>query len=419
MAEPRRRARPSTRTTERESVEPEALASRGAVGDGDLCVGRGPAGRRRGRVEDRLARRGGVVELLRAPAALFGVIARVRGALYDRRWLPILAVDVPVISVGNLVAGGTGKTPFVAWLVGRLRERDLRAGILSRGYGPRGGGRGPEGVAPNDEARMLAELLPEVPHVQDRNRVRGAVALARAGVDVIVVDDGFQHRRLARDLDVVLVDASRPFGLAADGAGRPVRALLPRGLLREPLAALRRADAIVLTRVDDVPADEVAALEAELARHAPNAPILRTVHRPRGLREVGATAGAAQARDLAWLAGRAVDLVSGIGHPDAFERTVVGLGAEVVEHRRCPDHHVFEAADFAGLGARPVVITAKDAARLAASAASPLPRGLELFVLDVALELVEGEAALTALLAALPDSPARAARRALHGGLHG
>ncbi len=355
------------------------------------------------RIEDRLARRGGAVELLRAPAALFGVLARLRGVLYDRRWLPVLDVATPVVSVGNLAVGGTGKTPFVAWLCGRFAARGLSPGILSRGYraAAQGGG-------PNDEARLLAALLPDVPHVQDRDRVRGAVELEARAVDVIVLDDGFQHRRLARDLDVVLVDALRPFGLPAESpASEPVAALLPRGFLREPKGALGRAHAVVVTRADAVPPAALADLERELARLAPRAALARAVHRPVGLR-----AGSANL-SLAHLIGRSVDLVSGIGNPAAFERTALALGAVVAGHRRFPDHHPFTAADLAGLGARPVLTTAKDAVRL--------PAGLpfEPLVLDVALEVTEGAAALEALLDGLPESPARRARAALHEGLHG
>lgn len=386
------------------------------------------------RIEDRLARRGGAVELLRVPAALFGVLARLRSTLYDRRWLPVLAVDTPVISVGNVVAGGTGKTPFVAWLCARLAARGLRPGILSRGYRPRAGAAAPttRTAAPNDEARMLAELLPDVPHVQDRDRVRGAGALEALGVDVIVLDDGFQHRRLARDLDLVLVDATRPWGLAApeDCHSAPVAALLPRGLMREPPAALGRAHALVLTRCDALAPAAVAALEVELAALAPGVPLTRAIQRPLRLRRIAGGQGPAVERPLAWLAGRTVDLVSGIGNPAAFQRTVEDLGATVALHRRFPDHHPFVPSDFAGLGARPVLLTAKDAARTheATTPLWPAPPsmlspgdgpGFEVLALDIELEVSAGSAALERLLDGLPEAPGRRTRAAIHGGLHG
>jgi tetraacyldisaccharide 4'-kinase len=378
------------------------------------------------RIEDRLARRGGAVELLRVPAALFGALARLRGALYDRRWLPVLAVDTPVISVGNVVAGGTGKTPFVAWLCGRLVARGLRPGILSRGYRPRTHvtHTSAHGAMPNDEARMLAELLPDVPHVQDRDRVRGAGALEARGVDVIVLDDGFQHRRLARDLDLVLVDATRPWGLAVpEGSdGAPVEALLPRGLLREPQRALGRAHALVLTRCEARPPAALAALEAELAALAPGVPLARAIQRPVRLRRLLGGEDRHEARPLTWLAGRAVDLVSGVGNPAAFERTVEDLGATVALHRRFPDHHPFTPADFAGLGARPVLLTAKDAARTHEAPAPLWPAelsGCEVLALDIELQVTAGGEALERLLDELPEAPARRARTNMHGGLHG
>lgn len=362
------------------------------------------------RLERRLAHRGGRVELLRLPAALFGAAARARCALYDRRLLPIAELDVPVVSVGNLTAGGTGKTPMVAWIVRALAGRGWRPGILSRGYGRTRDRSRDEGEARslNDEGRLLARLLPEVPHVQDKNRVRGAWQLARQGVDAVVVDDGFQHRRLHRDLDVVLVDAMRPWGLAAPPDGsEPVRAFLPRGLLREPPAALARADAIVITRADTVSEAELARLSGLVEELAPGRPIALARHAPAGLRDAaGADVG------LAFLEGREVDLVSGVGNPEAFEATVSTLGATVREHRAFPDHHDYGPEDLAGFGQRPVVTTGKDAVKLE-SYAGPL------HVLDVELELVAGESVLHAMLEALPESPRRAERRALHEGLHG
>lgn len=356
---------------------------------------------RAGRIEDRLSRGGFAVELLRAPAALFGLAARLRGRLYDRGWLPAYRVDVPVVSVGNLVAGGTGKTPMVVWLVERLARRGLRPGILSRGY------RGAEG-GKNDEGRMLARLAPGVPHVQRPDRVAGAQELERAHVEVVVLDDGFQHRRLVRDLDLVLVDATRPWGLAAAADREPVRALLPRGLLREPPRALARADAVVITRADGVAPRALARLEAELARLAPGRPILRAVHAPKCL--WNAADGARLGLDL--LRGAEVDLVSGIGNPAAFEATARALGARVVEHRAFPDHHDYAPADLAGLGERRLVTTAKDAVKL--EGVEPAP-----WVLDVALSIQHGEDALEALLDGLPEARVRRERSALHEGLHG
>lgn len=363
---------------------------------GNAGAGRAP------RIEERLERGGWAVELLRAPAWLFGCAAALRGALYDRGLLSAARVAAPVVSIGNLTAGGSGKTPMAVWLARQLEARGRRVGLLSRGYG----------AAPgelNDEGRLLAELAPQALAVQDRDRVRGALALIARGADVIVLDDGFQHRRLARDLDLVLVDATRPWGLA--GRRAHDAPFLPRGLLREGPDALRRASAVVITRVDQAASAALVELRAELERYAPHAPLACAVHRPTRLRTL-----AGELRDLATLRGALVDCVSALGSPQAFERTLESLGARLGERRRLPDHHRYVAADLAGLGAagRTVVTSAKDATKL-----RELALGLDLVVLDVELELVEGAAPLEALLDALPASQAERERAALHEGLHG
>jgi tetraacyldisaccharide 4'-kinase len=358
-----------------------------------------------GRSDDRLARRGGAVELLRAPAALYGVAVRCRNRLYDRGWLRAERLDLPVVSVGNLTAGGTGKTPVVAWVARELDRRGLPPGISSRGY------KAPRGAA-SDETLLLAELLPGLLYVEDADRVRGARQLAELGAGAIVLDDGFQHRRLARDLDLVLVDATRPWGLATDAAGRSVRALLPRGLLREAPAGLARADLILITRADQVGEERLRALERELSELAPHAPLARAAHRPVALREE--RVGRTSRLPLEELRGRPVDLASGIGNPDAFEASVRALGARIERHARFPDHHAWSARDLEGLGrdGRWLVTTAKDAVKL---------RGLvpELRVLEVEIEILSGAAPLEALLDALPRARAAHERAALHAGLHG
>ncbi|MEM8711109.1 MAG: tetraacyldisaccharide 4'-kinase [Planctomycetota bacterium] len=382
-----------------------------------------------GRPDLRLAERGGWIECLRAPAMLFGAIARARGFLYSRGVLPSFDVGTPVVSVGNLVAGGTGKTPMIVWLARELAANGRVVGLVSRGY--RGAGEDLDGGGAasdstsgdgarngNDEARMLADMLPGVLHIQDRDRVDAARRLADAGVDVILMDDGFQHRRLSRDLDVVLVDALRPYGLPApSGGGAPVEAFLPRGLLREPLTALRRAHAVVLTRTDAVSQADVSALETRIQRAAPGVPIARSEHRPTGLRVLDGDSTASSLA-LAELVGRDVDLFSGIGNPGAFEETVRALGASIVEHRAFGDHHGFSSADLAGLGgARPALTTAKDAARLRLQSTVEAPDPL--WVLDVELSLTSGGDALRSLLASLPESAASRVRGSIHEGLHG
>jgi tetraacyldisaccharide 4'-kinase len=354
------------------------------------------------RPEERLAARGGAIELLRVPAALFGAIVRLRRAAYDRGLAPRTRVDVPVVSVGNLSTGGTGKTPFCAFAVHELERRGFRPGLLSRGYRSRG-------AELNDEGRLLARLCPGVPLVQDKDRRRGARELVAQGVDAIVLDDGFQHRQLARDLDLVLVDATRPWGLAARDGGEPVRALLPRGLLREPPSSLRRADAIVITRCEQAGPGALDALEAELESFAPGKPIARSTHRPRAWRDERGRESPLDA-----LRGRDVRLVSALGHPAAFEASVRATGASVREHRVFPDHHEHVARDLDGLAADGCVLvtSAKDAVKLA-------PLGVAFQALEIELALLSGAHVLGALFDALPHAARSGGPSIAHAGFRG
>jgi tetraacyldisaccharide 4'-kinase len=267
---------------------------------------------------------------LRLASVPYGWAARLRNWLYDRGWKPGVCVPVPVVSVGNLTLGGTGKTPCVEYVARHYRERDLRVAILSRGYGSQGG--------VNDEALVLEQNLPDVPHLQGADRA----VLARAAVEeleseVLVLDDGFQHRRLARDLDLVLVDATDPWG-----QGR----LFPRGLLREPRSGLRRAGVVVLTRCDQVDAEDRQRLRETAARLAPDAPVVETTHRPLALVNGD---GAEESLDL--LAGRSAAAFCGIGNPEAFRQTLLGLGAPLSAFRTFPDHHPYTRADVEDLRA--------------------------------------------------------------------
>ncbi len=351
------------------------------------------------------------MELLRLPAALYAGATRLRGWAYDRRLFPILRVDVPVVSVGNLSVGGTGKTPMVAHLVEYFQARGIRVGVLSRGYGAKHGVPGdPQAAKLNDEGRMLQERFPDLLQVQDSDRVRGAVRLMDDGVQVIVLDDGFQHRRLHRDLDLVLVDASRPFGLPAIGpAQQPVQAHLPRGFLREGLKGLRRASLLVLTRTDHLSQAELQGLIDQLRGHAPGIAIACTQHAVAGLWQ---DPGQVQAKEH--LRGLEVELISGIGNPRALEHSAESVGMRIRAHRIFPDHHDYKALDLQGLGDCPVVTTAKDQPKLRAV----WPSGLERpWVLDVKLAWQAedgGESKLADMLAALPSVAAKESPADLH-----
>ncbi|MDA1196017.1 MAG: tetraacyldisaccharide 4'-kinase [Planctomycetota bacterium] len=279
-------------------------------------------------------------------------------------------LSVPVLSVGNLTAGGTGKTPFVAWLAQHLVDAGHRPGILARGFGARAA----DGTS-NDEGAVLRRLLgASVPQVQDPDRVRGGRRLCaqHPEVNVILLDDGYQHRRLHRDLDIVLLDATEPFGYDH---------LLPRGLLRERPSALGRAGAVVVTRTERVSAGSVQSTCERIRAHFAG-PIAeaRTEPTPAGLADE--------------LAGAAVYVLCGLGNPGAFLGTVRDLGARVVGSRLLADHEALPMdawpdllAEARAAGAECVVTTRKDAVKYAT-----LPS--EVTVIDMELVVSTGEAAL-------------------------
>jgi len=276
---------------------------------------------------------------------------RIRNRLYDRGWKRSFRVSVPVISVGNLTLGGTGKTPCVEYVARFYRQQEWRVAILSRGYGSEAGR--------NDEALVLEENLPDVPHLQGADRVTWATAaVEELESEVLVLDDGFQHRRLARDLDLVLVDATNPWGHGY---------LFPRGLLREPPASLRRAGVVLLTRCDQVEALQRERLRETVARLAPEVPVIETTHRP-----VELINAEQQTAPLSLLVSRPVAAFCGIGNPEAFRRTLTDRGATVIAFRTFADHHAYTRTDVEDLRAwahqQPtdcvVVTTQKDLVKL-------------------------------------------------------
>lgn len=283
-----------------------------------------------------------------------------RNRRFDRNPGKVIRVPVPVISVGNLTTGGTGKTPVVGWLIRLLQEAGRHPGIVSRGYGR-------VGSQPNDEARELALDLPDTPHLQDPDRVAAArQAISRFGVDCLVMDDGFQHRRLHRDLDLVLIDATCPFGYEH---------LLPRGLLREPLSSLARADAVILTRVNQVSREEVTAIRQRVIAELSAGQIAEAEFVPDQWREPGGGTHAIER-----LGGQRVLAFCGIGNPQAFRRALGEQLLEVIDFVAFPDHHAFDNPDLARLasraragGATALVCTVKDLVKIRDLEAPPVP----------------------------------------------
>lgn len=237
--------------------------------------------------------------------------------------------DVPVISIGNLTTGGTGKTPLVCYVAAGLRAMEMRVTILSRGYGS------PDGSA-NDEALELDFRLPDIPHLQSPNRKEIAqIAVNELGAEVLLLDDGFQHRRLKRDVDVVVVDATNPFGYGF---------LLPRGLLREPISSLIRADVVVLNRCNLVSPDRIEAIKKAIRSCHASVPIAQAHTVATHLMDVtGNQYAAADYQD------ERVVAFCGIGNPESFRATLGKMGVEVEGLREFPDHHAFTREDILGL----------------------------------------------------------------------
>ncbi|MBK9519429.1 MAG: tetraacyldisaccharide 4'-kinase [Anaeromyxobacter sp.] len=356
-------------------------------------------------------RRGPLAWLLAAPlglaALLFGLVVALRGLAYRRGWLPAARAAAPVISVGNLAVGGAGKTPVTLAIAARLVARGRAVAVLSRGYGATrtdlrvvADGRAVLlGAAEGgDEPVLLARRLPGLRVLCGPARAALAGrAVAALGADALLLDDGFQHRALARDLDVVVLDAANPVGNGL---------LLPAGPNREPRSALGRAGLVWLSRVDQA---EPALLDRwrDLARAATGRAPVESRHQP-----IDVVDGAlARSLGLAALRGRRVLLLSGLARPGAFRRTVEGLGATVAAERRHPDHHRFTPAELAlafaaakAAGCDLVVTTEKDAVRLdPAQAADP-----RLVVVRIEAAITAGAEALDAALdAALRAGDAR------------
>ncbi len=321
--------------------------------------------------------------LLRLAECPYTLVVRWRNRQFDRQ-LGVERVAAPVVSVGNLTLGGTGKTPLVEWICRWFRARDVRVAIVSRGYGAQRGGR-------NDEALELEQRLVDVPHLQNPDRVSAArTAIDELASQVIVLDDGFQHRRLARDLDIVLLDALEPFGHGH---------VFPRGLLREPIDSLARAQVVVLSRADMLDEVKRTRLREWVAQLAPQAAWVEARHAPR---EWLSSSG--DREPVAAHASRRVAAFCGLGNPAGFRHTLEQLGLDVVAWRAFPDHYHYGRADIEQLiawsvaaRAEAVVCTHKDLVKIGLDRLGQTP----LRALVIGSEFLAGQAAFEALLAQL------------------
>jgi tetraacyldisaccharide 4'-kinase len=315
--------------------------------------------------------------VLRAAEVPYTLAVAARNRRYDRGATLVHNVCVPVISVGNLTLGGTGKTPMVKWLAQRLQNTGVRTAIVSRGYGGANG-------APNDEALELAAALPNVPHVQNSDRVAAATrAIHEFKSQILLLDDGFQHRRLGRDLDIVLLDALEPFGFEH---------VFPRGTLREPLAGLRRANLICLSRADVISLPQRDAIRKRVATIAPRAAWCEAAHM--ACRLVNARG---QSQPLEALAGHRVAAFCGIGNPAGFRHTLAATRCDPVAWREYPDHHAYTSVDRSdlielalGTQAGTFVCTQKDLVKLRSHELGNVP----LWAVAIEMQFLRGQESL-------------------------
>lgn len=321
--------------------------------------------------------------LLRMAEVPYALGSTYKNWRYDCSQKLVQKASVPVISVGNLTTGGTGKTPMVAWVCRWLRQQGVRVCIISRGYGAEKGD-------VNDEAIELEQRLPDVPHLQNPDRVAAAqVATEELDCQVIVLDDAFQHRRIYRDLDIVLIDAANPFGYGHQ---------LPRGLLRESLRGLKRADAVVLTRSDMIDCSQIEAIKKKVARYHSPAIWVESIHQPKELVQADGSA-----REIASLRGKRVAAFCGIGNPAGLQHTLESCGYELAGLHTFPDHHHYSRSSIQLLAdwcreltnVEALVCTHKDLVKIGTNKIGTVP----MFALTIGMKMLVGEELLEQLLA--------------------
>ena len=335
-------------------------------------------------------------------------------------------VDAAVICVGNITTGGTGKTPLVVWLCNliaqnpKLKTQNCKCAILTRGYKARA----QENKDFKDEIAILAESCPEAEVIVNPDRVAGAAeAIGKYAAKVLIMDDGFQNRRLARDLDIAAIDATQPFGYGK---------MLPAGLLREPVSSLNRAGAVVITRCDQIDGAELNGLEKKLRAINPDMVIAKSIHAVVSVKYpepsvIPAKAGIQKSSEkmdsclrrarpvldtgndnIEQLKGKKVFAFCGIGNPDAFLNTIKNLGAELAGSKIYDDHYHYTDACLTEiseqaeeLGADLILTTQKDWTKVISNSKFPISESkspLPFAYLAIEIKFLAGEDKLTALI---------------------
>ncbi len=265
--------------------------------------------------------------LLSAATVPYSAAVRARNYLYDKEVLKSRPVQAVVISIGNITTGGTGKTPLVIWLYNFLRDKNINPAILTRGYKT-----GTRDIQ-TDEPALLASNCPDADIIVNPDRLSGAkTAVNTFGSKLLILDDGFQHRRLDRELDIVTIDATQPFGYGK---------ILPAGVLREPLNCLRRADAVVLTHCEKMPDERIEKIENTIRKIKPNITIARSIHQPVSIQYKDGSEQPAEK-----LQSKKVYAFCGIANPESFQRLIENLGAKLTGTKFFNDHHRYSRSDL-------------------------------------------------------------------------
>ncbi|MDO8747882.1 MAG: tetraacyldisaccharide 4'-kinase [Candidatus Omnitrophota bacterium] len=308
--------------------------------------------------------------LLYLLSLIYGLLVKGICWVYKRGILPGYRPQAKVISVGNITLGGTGKTPLVEFLAEALLRKGKRVVVLSRGYSL-------------DEPRMLENKIKGLRVFTGRDRIKTAKEAQDAlDPEVMILDDGFQHWRLKRDLDIVLLNSRNYFGN---------RSLIPRGILREPPSSLARADVIVISKVDSV--KDISLIKNELGQINPRALIVECAYKPECVTD-------AQGKVYAWgiIENKNICLLSGIADPDYFKKTASDLGARIVSDQRFPDHHQYHKGDIEKIvracrkkNVDTIVTTEKDLTRLPLS---EFASDIKILILKIKLVITHNEESL-------------------------
>lgn len=300
--------------------------------------------------------------LLSTASLVYLLLVRCIYFLYKNRIFRSYKVPATVISVGNITLGGTGKTPFTIFLAETVKAMGRRPAVLNRGYG-------------NDESDLLKEKLQDIPVLSGRDRVENAIKASReSDSNCIILDDGFQHYRIKRDLDIVLIDSTYPFGNTR---------LFPRGILREPLARLQDADIAILTK-SDMGIANVDSIREKLMRLNKGIKIAESFYQPVDLKKITTN----DVRPLSYITYKKIAILAGVANPDYFGWIVGNIGADVQERFHYPDHHPYSDKDMAYIvkrclvrDIRLLVTTEKDAIRL--KRLKTAPGEIEIYALKI------------------------------------